>query len=84
MREYNTAPASKVRDGKLSTKLETSLETDTVTEVELAKLVGSAGLIGIIAKLVKLELELECITAWDKAYGKPKWTDALRLSGSRW
>ena len=70
MREYNTALASKARDGKSFTKLKTSSETDTVIVVESAKLVGLVGPAGLTAKLV--ELELEYITARDKAYSRLK------------
>ena len=49
MREYNTAPVSKARDGKSSTEVGTSLETDTVVE-----LAGSAELVGLAKSAAKL------------------------------
>ena len=83
MREYNTAPVSKARDGKLSTKSGTSSETDTATAVESAESVGSAGSTGTTAKPVESELELKRITARDEAYGRPKWTDTSKFGSSR-
>ena len=84
MREYNTALISKARDGKSSTKSGTSSETDTAIA---AKSVESAGSTGLIAKPAESESESEseseCIIARDEAYGRPKWTDASRLSGVR-
>ena len=65
----------------MSTKSGTSLEIDIATAAKSAESAGSAGLAGLIAKLA--ELELERITARDKAYSRLKWTDALRPSGSR-
>ena len=70
----------------MSTKSGTSSEIDTVTAVESAESVesaGSAGSTGSIVKPVESELESECITARDEAYGRPKWTNASRLGGSR-
>ena len=54
LKEYNTAPVSRVRDSKSSTKLGISLEIDiaTATAAELARLVKS---VGSTVKPVELE-----------------------------
>ena len=46
-----------------------------------AESAGSEGLVGSTAK--PADLESERITARDKAYSRPKWTDTSRLSGSK-
>ena len=53
-REYNTAPVSKARDGKSSTKSGTSSETDTVTATAAGS-ARSAGSAGSTAKPAELE-----------------------------
>ena len=85
-REYNTALVSKTRDSKMATKLGISKKAVTVaataSTAELAGLVRLAKLV-VTPVEAESESELERITARDKAYSRPKWTDASRLSGSK-
>ena len=81
-KECNTAPVSRARDGKLSSKSGTSLKA--VTEIDIATVtataVRSVKSAGLTAK--PAELESERITARDEAYGRPKQTDVSRPSSS--